>query len=90
MLQALLQTLANLGFDSQAINESFNNIMTTIRSGDPGSLDGIAGMFRGLLSAFTGVDQAQLSLIANSVLTSVLELLSNAGTSGVLSTITGA
>ena len=37
MLQALLQTLANLGFDSQAINESFNNIMTTIRSGDPGS-----------------------------------------------------
>ena len=90
MLQALLQTLANLGFDSQAINESFNNIMNTIRSGDPGSLSGIAGMFKGLVSAFTGVDPAQLSLIANSVLTSVLELLSNAGTSGVLSTIAGA
>ena len=90
MLQALLQTLANLGFDSQAINDSFNNIMTAIRSGDTGSVDGVLGMFKGLLSAFTGVDQAQLSLIANSVLTSVLELLSNTGTSSVLSTITGA
>ena len=90
MLQALLQTLANLGFDSQAINDSFNSIMTSIQSGDTGSLDGVVAMFKGLLSAFTGMDSAELSLIANSVLTSVLELLSNTGTSSVLSTITGA
>lgn len=90
MLQALLQTIANLGFDAQAVNNSFNNVMSTIRTGDTGSLGGLMGIFQGVISAVTGVNANDVSLIASSVITSVMEMLSNAGTSGVLSTITGA
>ena len=90
MLQALLQTIANLGFDAQAVNTSFNNILETIRNGNTGSLDGIIGIFKGVLSVVTGMDAAELSLIASSLATSVLGMLSDAGASSVLTTITGA
>ncbi|MBQ9507522.1 MAG: hypothetical protein IJR51_10235 [Clostridia bacterium] len=90
MLQALLQTIANLGFDAQAVNTSFNSILDTIKTGDTGSLDGIIGIFKGVLSVVTGMDAAELSLIASSLATSVLGMLSDAGASSVLTTITGA
>jgi len=90
MLQALLQTLANLGFDSQAVNNSFNEVINTIRNGDTGSLDGVFGIFKGVLSVVTGVDAADVGMIITSLITSVIEVLSNVGGSGVLSTITGA
>ncbi len=90
MLQALLQTIANLGFDAQAVNNSFNNVMNAINTGDTSSLGGIMGIFQGMISAVTGVNANDVSLIAASVLNSVMEMLSNAGNSGVLSTITGA
>ena len=90
MLQALLQTIANLGFDSEAVNDSFNNILNTIKSGDTSSIDGLMGIFRGVISAVTGVPTADVSMVATALVTSVLEVLSNAGTSSVLTTITGA
>ena len=90
MLQALLQTIANLGFDSQAVNTSFNTILDTIKTGDTGSLDGIMGIFKGVVSVVTGMDAAELSLIASSLATSVMGMLSDAGASSVLTTITGA
>ncbi len=90
MLQALIQTIANLGFDSEAVNDSFNKIINTIKSGDTSSVDGIMGIFRDVISVVTGTSAADVSMIAGALATSVLEVLSNAGTSGVLSTITGA
>ncbi len=90
MLQALLQTIANLGFDSEAINNSFNGIMSAVNGGDTGSLGGLINIFKGIVSAVTGADTGEVSLIASSIITSVLDMLSNAGTSGVLTTITGA
>ncbi len=90
MLQALLQTIANLGLDSETVNQTFNNILSTIRSGDTSSVDGVMGVFRGLLSVVTGVDATDVSMIVASVVTSMLQVLSNAGASNVLSTITGA
>ena len=87
MLQALLQTIANLGFSSESVNETFNAMMTAIRGGDTST---IGGILKGLVSAVTGVDSNDVSLIASSVLMSVMEMLSSAGTSGVLTTITGA
>lgn len=90
MLQALLQTVANLGFDAQAVNTTFNNIMEAIKGGDTSSINGIMGIFKGVVAAFTGMDAADLSLIASSLITSVLEVLTNSGTASMLSTITGA
>ncbi len=90
MLQALLQTIANLGLDSQTVNNTFNNILNTIRGGDTSSVDGVMGIFRGLITAMTGVDATDASNIVASVVTGMLQVLSNAGASNVLSTITGA
>ena len=90
MLQALLQTIANLGFGAQAVNTTFNNILDSIQGGDTSSVSGIMGIFKGVVSAFTGVNSADLSLIASSLVTSVLEVLTNSGTTNMLSTITGA
>ncbi|MBQ7638190.1 MAG: hypothetical protein IJS90_04740 [Clostridia bacterium] len=90
MLQALLQTLANLGFDSQAVNNTFNEVLGTIRGGDTSSLDGLFGVFKGVISVVTGVDSADVSMIIASLLTSVIEVFSKVGDSGVLSTINGA
>ena len=90
MLQALLQTLANLGFDSQAINDAFNNVINTVKSGDGTSVSGLLGMFKGMLSAFTGIDAGEANVITNTLVASVMELLTNAGASAVFTTITGA
>lgn len=90
MLQALLQSLANLGFDAQSINDSFNEVLSTIRAGDTSSLDGFFGMFKGIISVVTGVDVADVSMIVASLISSVIELLSKADSSGILSTIIGA
>lgn len=90
MLQALLQTLSNLGFDSGSVNNSFNEVLNTIRSGDMSSLDGIFGVFNGVISAVTGLDAADVSMIIASLITGIVEVLSNVGGSGLLSTITGA
>ncbi len=48
MLQALLQTLANLGFDAQAVSQAFNNVMSSIKSGNATSVNGLLGMFKGV------------------------------------------
>ncbi len=90
MLQALLQTLANLGFDAQAVSQAFNNVMSSVKSGDATSVNGLLGMFKGVLSAFTGMDASEVNVITNTLAASVMEMLSNAGASTVLSTITGA
>lgn len=90
MLAALLQTIANLGFDAQAVNNAFNAVMETIQTGDTGSLEGLVGIFKGILSIITGADIADISLILSSLITSVIEMLSSSGASTVLSTITGA
>ena len=34
MLQTLIQTIANLGFDAQAVEATFNEIIATIQTGD--------------------------------------------------------
>ncbi|MCH5197643.1 MAG: hypothetical protein J1E34_01945 [Oscillospiraceae bacterium] len=90
MLQALLQTLANLGFDAQSVNNSFNEVLNTIRGGDTSSLEGIFGVFNNVISVVTGVDSADVSMIIASLVTSIIEVFSNVGGSGILSTITGA
>ncbi len=90
MLSALLQTIANLGFDAQAVNNAFQSIMDSIQTGDKSSLTGLVGIFKGILAAITGADAADISLILNSLATSVIGLLSNPNSTSVLTTITGA
>ena len=90
MLQALIQTLANLGFDSEAINNAFNAVIATVRSGDTKSLEGLGNIATGILSIFTGVSATDISSVIASLVTGVLDVLSSSGTSTVLSTITGA
>ena len=87
MLQALLQTIANLGFSSGSVNETFNAVLAAVQAGDTGTL---GSLLKGVVSAVTGVDSADVGLVASSILMSVMEMLSSAGTSGVLTTITGA
>lgn len=90
MLNTLIQTIANLGFDAEAITEAFNRVMETIQMGDISSLAGIADIFTGILSAFTGISAADMSAILTSLVSSVVAILSDDATSSVLSTITGA
>ena len=90
MLAALLQTIANLGFDAQSVSQAFNSIMEAVQTGDTGSLEGLVGIFKGILAAVTGANTADISLILSSLATSVVELLSDPNSSAVLSTITGA
>lgn len=90
MLNTLIQTIANLGFDAEAITEAFNRVMETIQMGDTSSLAGIADIFTGILSAFTGISAADMSAILTSLVSSVVAILSDDATSSVLSTITGA
>ena len=85
MLQALIQTLANLGFDSDAINNSFNAAIATVRAGDTKSLEGLGNIATGILSVFTDISSVIASLV-----TGVIDVLSSSGASTVLSTITGA
>ena len=90
MLQTLIQTIANLGFDAQAVEATFNEIIATIQAGDMSSLEGIGNVLSGILSIFTGINAADISVVISSLVSSVVELLSNDATSSVLSTITGA
>ena len=90
MLQTLIQTIANLGFDSQAVEATFNEIIATIQTGDMSSLEGIGNVLSGILSIFTGINAGDISVVISSLVSSVVELLSNDATSSVLTTITGA
>ena len=90
MLNTLIQTIANFGFDSNAITTAFNNAIATIQNGDTGSIGGIMDILTGVLSAFTGASTGDVSAVVNSLITSVVSLLSDDSTSSVLSTSTGA
>lgn len=90
MLSALLQTIANLGFDASAITNAFNSIIATVQGGDTSSLEGLTGIFTGILSVITGLSAADITTVISSLVSSVIELLSNDAASSVLSTITGA
>ena len=90
MLQTLIQTIANLGFDAQTVEATFNEIIATIQTGDMSSLEGVGNVLSGILSIFTGINAGDISVVILSLVSSVVELLSNDATSSVLSTITGA
>lgn len=90
MLQALLQTLANLGFSVSNLNESFNVALDTIRNGDKSTLDGVAGIFTGVVSSFTGLSDTDVAAILSSLLTSIFDMLTNGDSASLISSITGA
>ena len=90
MLNTLIQTIANLGFDANAITVAFNNVIETIRNGDMSSMKGISDVFTGIIAALTGATAADISAILSSLINSVVAILSDDATSSVLSTITGA
>lgn len=90
MLNTLIQTIANLGFDASAITEAFNKVIETIQNGDTSSLAGIMDVFTGIVAALTGTSAADIAAIITSLVSSVMEILSDDATSSVLSTITGA
>ena len=90
MLNALIQTVANLGFDSAAISEAFNKVIAAIQSGDTSSLAGIMDIVTGVVAALTGATAADISAVITSLVSSVMAILSDDTTNSVLSTITGA
>lgn len=90
MLNTLIQTVANLGFDANAITEAFNRVIAAIQNGDTSSLSGVMDIFTGVISGFTGLDAADIGAIINSLVSSVVSILSDDTTSSLLSTITGA
>ena len=90
MLNALLQTIANLGLDASAVNAAFNQALAAIRGGDTTSLAGLGNIFTGVISAFTGASAADISAVLSTLITSVIEMLGNSTTSAFLSNITGA
>ena len=77
MLNALIQTAANLGLDSSAISDALSKVLTTIQNGDLSSLQGIVDTFSGVVSAITGIDAGSISAIIPAILESVLELIAN-------------
>lgn len=89
MLSALLQTIANLGFDVSVINRAFNEIFHAISSGHTELLGGLKSLFGGAFSLFPGGTDGWSS-VAAALLNSVIDLLANAGSSSILRTITGA
>lgn len=90
MLNTLIQTIANLGFDSAAISDAFNRVIETIRMGDTSSVSGIMDVFTGIVSAITGASAADISAIVTSLIESVVTILSDDSTNSILSVITGA
>ena len=90
MLNTLIQTIANLGFDAEAITTAFNNVIDTIRNGDMSSIQGLSDIFTGIISALTGASAADINAILSSLITSVIAIHSDDVTCAVLSTITGA
>lgn len=90
MLNTLIQTIANLGFDADAITSAFVRAIEAIKMGDLSTLSGATDMFAGVISAFTGASSADITAIITSLVSSVVAILSDDATSSVLSTITGA
>ncbi len=90
MLNALIQTIANLGFDSTAITEAFNKVILAIQNGDTSSLAGVMDVVTGVVAALTGATAADISAVITSLVSSVVAILSDDTTNSVLSTITGA
>ena len=90
MLNTLIQTIANLGFDASAITEAFNRVIQTIQNGDTSNMAGIMDIFTGILSGFTGLEAADISAVVSSLVSSIVALLSDDTTNSVLSAITGA
>ena len=90
MLDTLIQTIADLGFDSSYISDAFNNVLETIQMGDTSSLSGIMDIFTGIVAALTGISVADISAIISSLVSSVVAILSDDSVNSILSTITGA
>ena len=90
MLNTLIQTIANLGFDEKAITDAFNRVIAAIQNGDTSSLAGIMDIFTGVISGFTGLDAADISAVISSLISSIVAILSDESTNSVISTITGA
>lgn len=90
MINTLIQTIANLGFDASAITAAFNKVIETIQAGDTSSLAGIMDVFTGIVAALTGASAADIGAIISSLVSSIVAILSDDATSSVLSTITGA
>lgn len=90
MLNTLIQTIANLGFDSESISEAFNKVIETIRMGDTSSVAGLMDVFAGVVSALTGASTADITAIITSLIESVIAILSDDSTNSILSVITGA
>ncbi len=90
MLNTLIQTISNLGFDSQAITDAFNGVINTIRNGDVSSVQGISDVFTGVLASLAGVTAGDISAVISSLTSSIVAILSDDATGSVLSIITGA
>ena len=90
MLNTLIQTIANLGFDSQAITDAFNSVIETLRNGDMSSVRGVSDVFTGIIAALTGTTAGDINAMISSLTDSVIAILSDDATSSVLSIITGA
>lgn len=90
MLNTLIQTIANLGFDESAITSAFNRVISAIQQGDTSSLSGIMDIFTGVVSGFTGLDAADISAVISSLVSGVVAILSDDSTNSIISTITGA
>ena len=90
MLNTLIQTIANLGFDANAITEAFNKVIATIQNGDTSSISGLMDIFTGIVASLTGLSAADISAIISSLVSSVVEILSDDSISNIMSTITGA
>lgn len=89
MLSALLQTIANLGFDVSAVNRAFNEILEAVNAGQTQLLDGVSDLFGGVFAFLPGHSEA-IGSVAGALLSSVLDLFAAAGNSSVLHMITGA
>ncbi len=90
MLNTLIQTIANLGFDESAITSAFNRVISAIQQGDTSSLSGIMDIFTGVVSGFTGLEAADISAVISSLVSGVVAILSDDSTNSIISTITGA
>ncbi len=90
MLNTLIQTIANLGFDANAITEAFNKVIATIQNGDTSSISGLMDIFTGIVASLTGLSAADISAIISSLVSSVVEILSDDSVGNIMSTITGA
>ena len=75
MLNALIQTAANLGFDSTGISNALSNVLAAIQNGDLSSLQGVLDLFSGVVSAITGIGAEEISVIIPALLEGIIELI---------------